>query len=250
MIAIITGASSGIGNEFARQIDKKGYREIWIIARRKERLLEIQKSLKSKVKILDIDLLEDESFLILEKLLKSLKPKIGLLVNAAGLGFSDYFSNQKLVEIEETLRLNCEALSKVCSICIDYMEKNSAIINISSTAAFIPQPKFATYSASKSYVLSFSRALNRELRSRGINVCTLCPNPVNTEFLINSSTKEINKVKSIGFENLEKMVAKTLRLCHKKDLVTTHPVSSILRLLSKILPHSFIMFIEKLIGMY
>lgn len=250
MIAIITGASSGIGNEFAKQVDNKGYKEIWIIARRKDRLVELQKSLKTKVKILDIDLLEEESFLILEKLLKSLKPKIGLLVNAAGLGYSDYFSNQDIYKTEETLRLNCEALSKICSICIDYMEKNSAIINISSVAAFIPQPKFATYAASKSYVLSFSRALNRELKPLGINVCALCPNPVNTEFFNNSSTQGTNKIKSIGVENLEKMVAKTLRLCHRKDLVTTHPVSSILKFLSKILPHSFIMFMEKLIGMY
>lgn len=250
MIAIITGASSGIGNEFARQIDTKDYKEIWLIARRKERLLELQKSLKTKSKILDVDLLEEESFLILKKLLEKFKPRIGLLINAAGLGFSDYFSNQSLDKTEQTLRVNCEALSKICSVCIDYMDKNSAIINIASVAAFMPQPKFATYAASKSYVLSFSRALNRELRPKGINVCALCPNPVNTEFFKNSNTKEANKIKSIGLENLEKMVEKTLRLCHKKDLVTTHPVSGILKFLSKIFPHSFIMFVERLMGMY
>lgn len=250
MIAIITGASSGIGREFARQVDKKGYKEIWLIARRKERLVDLQKSLKTKVKILDLDLLEDESFVIIEKLLEKLKPQIGLVVNAAGLGYPDYFSEEGLEKSQRTLRLNCEALTKINYLVLSYMAKNSAIINIASVAAFIPQPKFATYAASKSYVLSFSRAINREVRDRGINVCALCPNPVNTEFFKNSGDEEASKIKSLGTENLEHLVEKTLRLCHKKDLVTTHPVSGFLKFLSKILPHSFIMFLEKKIGMY
>lgn len=73
MIAIITGASSGIGREFARQVDKKGYKEIWLIARRKERLVDLQKSLKTKVKILDLDLLEDESFFYYRKAFRKIK---------------------------------------------------------------------------------------------------------------------------------------------------------------------------------
>src|SRR5699024_689083 len=128
--------------------------------------------------------------------------------------FSFFFSSRR-----RHTRSKRDWSSDVCS--------SDLIINISSVAAFIPQPKFATYAASKSYVLSFSRALNRELKPLGINVCALCPNPVNTEFFNNSSTQGTNKIKSIGVENLEKMVAKTLRLCHRKDLVTTHPVSSI-----------------------
>lgn len=250
MIAIVTGASSGIGREFAKQIDSKGYKEIWLIARRKERLLELEKSLKTKVKILDIDLLEPESFEIFETLLERLKPKIGLVVNAAGLGYADYFYEEGLKKSEETIRLNCEALTKINYLVLAYMTKDSAIVNISSVAAFIPQPKFATYAASKSYVLSFSRALNREVRDRKINVCTLCPNPVNTEFLKNSGAQQTSKIKSLGTEDLEHMVSKTLRLCHRKDVVTTHPISGIIKFFSKILPHSFIMFLEKKLGMY
>lgn len=250
MIAIITGASSGIGREFARQVDKKGYEEIWLIARRKNRLVDLEKSLKTEVKILDIDLEDDESFKIFETLLKKIKPKIGLLVNAAGLGYPDYFYNQGLLESEKTIRLNCEALTKITSLSLPFMEKKSAIVNVASVAAFIPQPKFATYAASKSYVLSFSRAINRELRPKGINVCALCPNPVNTEFFKNSEENQASKIKSLGLENLEKMVEKTLRVCHRKDMVTTHPISYILRLISNILPHSFIMFVEKVMGMY
>ncbi|MDD7305046.1 MAG: SDR family NAD(P)-dependent oxidoreductase [Peptoniphilaceae bacterium] len=250
MIAIISGASSGIGREFAKAIDKKEYEEIWLIARRKARLVELEEKLKTKVKILDIDLLDLESFEIFEKLLDSLKPQIGLVVNAAGLGYADYFYQEGLEKIQKTLRLNCEALTKINYLVLDYMAKDSAIINIASVASFIPQPKFATYAASKAYVLSFSRALNRELRPRGINVCTLCPNPVNTEFFKNSTKTQASKIKSLGLENIETMVAKTLRLCHKKDLVTTHPVSFLVKFLSKILPHSFIMFVEKKMGMY
>lgn len=250
MIAIITGASSGIGREFARQVDSLGYDEIWLVARRKERLLELEKALKTKVRILDLDLTDSQAFEIIEKLLEKLKPHIGLVVNAAGLGYPDYFYEEGLEKSERTLRLNCEALTKINYLVLSYMGEDSAIINIASVAAFIPQPKFATYAASKSYVLSFSRALNREVRDRGINVCALCPNPVNTEFFKNSGAKQASKIKSLGLENLEHMVSKTLRLCHTKDLVTTHPVSSTIKFLSKILPHSFIMFLEKLMGMY
>lgn len=250
MIAIITGASSGIGYEFAKQVDEKKYDEIWLIARRKEKLLELEETLKTKVEILNLDLLENESFISIENLLKTKKPEIGLLVNSAGIGYPDYFSKQDLKKTEKTIRLNCEALSKICKICINYMAKDSAIINISSVASFIPQPKFATYAASKAYVLSFSTALNRELREFGINVCTLCPNPVNTEFFKNSTEKETSKIKSFGVENLENMVKKALKVCHKKDIVTTHPMSHLLKFLSKIMPHSLIMHIEKLLGLY
>lgn len=250
MIALITGASSGIGREFVKQVDRKNFSEIWLVARRKDRLVDLSKNLKTKTKILDLDLYDDKSYEILEKNLKEENKSIGLLVNSAGLGYPDYFCNLSLEENTNTLDINCKALTKISYLCIKYMEKNSIIINIASVAAFLPQAKFAVYAASKSYVLSFSRALNRELKKRQIHVCCLCPNPVDTEFFKNSKKEDANNIKALGMENLEKMVEKTLRLCKKKDLITSHPISLLIRFLSKILPHSFIMDVEKLIGLY
>jgi short-subunit dehydrogenase len=250
MIAIVTGASSGIGREFVRQIDSKNFDEIWLVARRKERLEELSQSIKSKSKIFALELTEDESFEIIKKKLEEENPQVGLLVNAAGLGYPDYFKDLGLYKNAETIRVNSEALTKMTSLVLPYCKEGSAIINIGSVAAFIPQPKFATYAASKSYVLSFSRALNRELRDQKISVSCLCPNPVNTEFFRNSKKSQANKIKSLGLEDIEKLVAKSLRLCHKKDLVTNHPLAGGVKIVSKILPHSFVMWLEKLMKMY
>ena len=250
MIAIITGASSGIGEEFAKQIDKFSYDEIWLIARRKEKLEKIKENLTTRAKILALDLLDDKSFEIFQKTLEKEKPEIDILVNSAGFGVNNFFKDTCLRENADMIRLNDLALTKITYLALDYMKENSAIINIASVAAFLPQPKFAIYAASKSYVLSFSKALNRELRDKKINVCTLCPNPVETEFFKNFDRKEEKSIKSLGLENLSKMVEKTLRFCKKRDLITSHPLARLILIAGKIFPHSFIMRIEKKIKMY
>ena len=246
MIAIITGASSGMGREFAYQIDDKGYDEIWLIARRKDRLLEVKDKLKTPAKTLSLDLLADESYGLLEERLREDKAHIGLLINAAGMGINEYFENTSLDKDEKVIDLNTKAPSKIIKIALPCMAKGSTIINIASVSGFIPQPKFAVYAASKAYLISLSRALNRELRDRKIHVATLCPNPVNTEFGIDND----NKLKKYGIENLNKLVARTLKKAGKADLITTHPASKLMLIVSKIFPHSFIMWIEKISGMY
>lgn len=250
MIAVVTGASSGIGREFVKQIDSKGYDEIWIIARRRDRLKNLSENLNTKSKIINIDLLDDKSFEILEDLLEKEIPNIGLLINAAGFGISDNFENLGLTTNSEIVRLNDEALTKMISLCLPFMMSKGLIINIASVAAFLPQANFATYAASKSYVLSLSRALNIELKDRQIKVSCLCPNPVDTEFFDKTPTKRSNNIKKIGKENLEKMVEKTLKHASKKDLITTHPVSKLILIISKILPHNLIMKFEKILGLY
>lgn len=247
MIAIITGASSGIGYEFARQIDKKNYEEIWLIARRTERLHDLSEKLQTRARIFALDLCEEKSFDILKKELEISNKKIGLLINSAGMGENDYFKNTSFDNDMKTLDLNIKALTAMTKIYLDFFQKDGIILNIASSAAFIPQAKFALYAASKSYVLSFSRALRREFKD--IKISVLCPNRVETEFLKKSNNNS-SGIKNLGNENLEKMVGKAIRKMGKKDLITTHPSAKILLIISKIFPHSFIMWIEKELSMY
>ncbi|WP_058989658.1 SDR family NAD(P)-dependent oxidoreductase [Anaerococcus rubeinfantis] len=247
MIAIITGASSGIGYEFARQIDKKNYEEIWLIGRRAEKLQNLSEKLQTRARIFALDLCEEKSFEILKKELENSNKKIGLLINSAGMGESDYFKNTSFDKDMKTLDLNIKALTAMTKISLDFFQKDGTILNIASSAAFIPQAKFALYAASKSYVLSFSRAIRREFKD--IKISVLCPNRVETEFLKKSNNNS-SGIKNLGNEKLEKMVGKAIKKMGKKDLITTHPSAKILLIISKILPHSFIMWVEKIFGMY
>lgn len=186
-IAIVTGASSGMGREFVRQIGfcYQSLDEIWVIARRKERLDELQKASRLPLRILEGDLLKETVFEQLEEVLKENTPEIRMLVNAAGFGKSgrtdEIFAEDASIQTE-MIRLNCEALTRMCGICMPYFSKGSRIVNLSSAAAFCPQPKFAVYAATKAYVLRFSRALGAELKPKGIVVTAVCPGPVDTEF--------------------------------------------------------------------
>ncbi|MFR6221104.1 MAG: SDR family NAD(P)-dependent oxidoreductase [Anaerococcus sp.] len=247
MIAIITGASSGIGYEFARQIDKKNYEEIWLIGRRFEKLQDLSEKLQTRARIFALDLCEKKSFETLKKELEISNKKIGLLINSAGMGENDYFKNTSFDDDMKTLDLNIKALTAMTKISLDFFQKDGIILNIASSAAFIPQAKFALYAASKSYVLSFSRAVRREFKD--IKISVFCPNRVETEFLKKSNNNSAG-IKNLGNENLEKMVEKAIKKMGKKDLITTHPSAKILLIISKIFPHSFIMWIEKKLSMY
>lgn len=246
MIAIITGASSGIGREFAIQVDDLNYDQIWLIARRKDRLIELKNQLKTKSKILALDLLDRESFLKISNEIEIANQKVGLLVNSAGVGFNDYFENVSLEENQRMIDLNILAPTQLIKVILPYMAENSVIINVASVAGFIPQPKFATYAASKSYLISLSRALNRELKGRKIHLTSLCPNPVDTEF----GEIDKNGIKKYGTEDIHKLVARALKEARYKDLITVHPSARFMRLISKIIPHSFVMWLERVFGMY
>ena len=163
------------------------------------------------------------------------------------MGENDYFKNTSFDNDMKTLDLNIKALTAMTKISLDFFQKDGIILNIASSAAFIPQAKFALYAASKSYVLSFSRAVRREFKD--IKISVLCPNRIETEFLKKSNNNS-GGIKNLGNENLEKMVAKAIKKMGKKDLITTHPSAKILLIISKIFPHSFIMWIEKKLSMY
>lgn len=182
-IAVVTGASAGIGREFVLAIDRKGgFDEIWVIARRAERLEELKSVCRTTVRPVVLDLSDLKALDDYRLLLEKEKPEIGLLVNAAGFGVFGPFDAQDLGRQLSSIGVNSVALTGMCHISIPYMKKGDSIVNIGSNSSWQPVPYQAVYGASKSYVLNFSRALYRELKSRGIHVMCVCPGWIKTEF--------------------------------------------------------------------
>ena len=182
-IAVVTGASAGIGREFVLAIDREGgFDEIWVIARRAERLEELKSLCKTKVRPVVLDLSDLKALGEYRLLLEKEKPEMGLLVNAAGFGVFGPFDAQDLGRQLSSVSVNSVALTGMCHISIPYMKKGDSIVNIGSNSSWQPVPYQAVYGASKSYVLNFSRALYRELKSRGIHVMCVCPGWIKTEF--------------------------------------------------------------------
>lgn len=250
-IILVTGASSGMGKEFVLQVDKHFPKvdEIWLIARRKERLQELANQCKHTCRILDLDLTDSDSYIILEELLKQENPKITLFINNAGMGIIGTFAKMKCQEMTETVRLNCEAVTAVNSICIPYMKKNSRLIMMSSCAAFIPQPGFSVYAASKSFVLSLARALKEELKEKKIYVTAVCPGPVMTEFFDKAEKYDrILGIKKFFMANPESVVKKALIDSKNKKAVSVYGLSSkFMQVAGKILPHGILIKITNLL---
>ena len=184
-IAVVTGASSGIGREFAIQISRKyqTIEEIWLIARSTDKLNEVKGQIRGKkVRLLPLDLTKESDIEIYKNQLEGENPAVRILINAAGYGIAGHFSDISYEDNVGMIDINCKALTAVTRLTLPYMSYPPNIINIASAAGFLPQPSFAIYAATKSMVLSFSRALNRELEHKGITVTALCPGPVDTPF--------------------------------------------------------------------
>ena len=183
-IAIITGASSGFGREFVYQVAAtyEGIDEIWVIARRKERLEELRNQVNVNIVPMALDLTKDESFDIINQKLEEEKPNVKVLVNASGFGYFKAFMARPLDDWMRLIDLNDKALVKLNYLSIPYMQSGAHIYNIASTSAFQPVPYINVYAASKAFVLSFSRGLNVELKEKGIKVIAVCPHWTKTEF--------------------------------------------------------------------
>ena len=182
-IAVITGASAGIGREFVYAVDKElDFDEIWVIARREERLLEVKEKCRHTVRPICLDLSDTDHVRRYGELLERERPEIGLLINAAGCGVFGPFAEKELDKLLQSARLNSLALTAMCHVSLPYMKAGSAIVNMGSNSAWQPVPWQAVYGASKSYVLNLSRAIGRELKPKGIHVMCVCPGWIRTEF--------------------------------------------------------------------
>lgn len=182
-IAVITGASSGMGREFVYALDRdEEFDELWVIARREQRLLELKEKCRAKIRPIVLDLQTRESFALYRQLLEQEKPEIAVLVNAAGFGLFGAFMDMDMDRQLDIIDLNSRALTAMCYMSVPYMAKGSRIYNMGSMSSWQPVPYINVYGASKVYVLNFSRALGVELKDRGIKVMAVCPGWITMEF--------------------------------------------------------------------
>ncbi len=186
--ALVTGASAGIGREFARQLAGRA-RSIVLVARRREQLEELRAELLGQhpnleVQVRVVDLAERPQVEELLRWLEQQKIEIDLLINNAGLGDLGSFATSDPERIELIILVNMLALTVLTRRLLPAMirKKRGGILNVSSSAGFLPIAEFSVYAASKAYVTSFSEGLRAELRGTGVSVCALCPGPVHTEF--------------------------------------------------------------------
>jgi short-subunit dehydrogenase len=187
---LITGASSGIGKELAR-IAAKENNNLVLVARNKKALKYLAAELNVEVKIFTHDLSRPSEAEKLARKLKQRNLKIKTLINNAGVGDYGEFEKLELETTENLINLNILSLTKLTRLLLPEITKNKGkIMNVSSVAGFMPGPKMSTYFASKAYVLSFSEALNEELKNKGIAVTCLCPGPTKTNFADTAKTRE------------------------------------------------------------
>lgn len=241
-IAVITGASAGIGREFVYAVDRQEhFDEIWVIARRLERLEELAAKCSTPVRPLAMDLSDLESIEEYKALLEKEQPEIGLLINASGCGVFGPFEEKELKKLLNSATLNSLALTAMCHVSLPYMHKDSSIVNMGSNSAWQPVPYQAVYGASKSYVLSFSRAIGRELRSRGVHVMCVCPGWIRTEF--QQTAQHDRYIKYVDkWYGPDEVAAQAMKDLRKKKSVSIlgHPVRRQVRLV-KLLPVELVM---------
>lgn len=239
-VALITGASSGIGREFAKQLKENyGITEFWFVARRRDRMEALAETLGVKAHIISADLCEDEGVEAVREALKSEKPKISVLINAAGFG---RFGAHDQISDEDTARmidLNCKALVLITHMALPYMEKGGRIIQLGSGSCFTPLPNFNVYAASKSFVLHYTKALYYEVKKYGVSATAFCPGWVETEFLgAAGSDKNVNRPKKTKpLLRVEKVVKGCLRAAFKgKKMFVTNWFTKMQHMLFKLTP--------------
>ena len=244
-IAIVTGASSGMGKEFVKQLS--GYvkvDEVWVIARREQALKELQALCPYSIRPLAFDLGKEESFVSISALLEKEQPDVKLLVNAAGFGKFGRFEKIPLADELGMIDLNCKALVAMTRIVLPYMHRGSHILQLDSLSAFQAVPFITTYGATKSFVLSYSRAMNAELKHTGIRMMAMNPGWVKTEFF--GRAMETDNADVQYFNHLyeaDAVVATGLKHLYKtKKDVSVHgfPIRNQVRLV-KLLPHKLVM---------
>ena len=265
-IAIITGASSGIGKAFLEEIVKEHgiygcvpFDEIWAVGRNEEKLMEIKDQLdEERIVPVKADLASPDDMTVFADRLAAERPQVGLLINCAGMGMRGAVEDHPAKTIEDTIDVNCTSLAKLTRICLPYMivktplwtrDNSPRIINIASSAGFLPEPGFAAYAASKAFVISFSRALYYELIDHNIIVTTVCPGPVNTDFLrkaTGGAQTEFTDMRKYFVAEPVKLAKASIKASRAGRQILVYGFSQkALHVASKIIPTSWIMFFER-----
>lgn len=239
-IALLTGATGGLGYCLLCELMKEPLDEIWAFGRNSARLEALQTQFGERVKTIRTDLTDNGFPTLLRNMLAEYKPNILFLVNNAGAGEFKKTEDFSSEEIVNTIDLNCKAAPIITNLCLPYMKECGRIINICSAAAFQPVPHLNFYAASKAFLRSYSRALNAELKSKRISVTAVCPGWIDTDFLV----WELNgvKVKYPGLVKPDRVAKKALNDAKKgKDMSVCSPYMKIQHVLVKLLPQKLVM---------
>lgn len=241
-IIIVTGASSGIGRLLAKQVSEEyPADEVWAIARSEEKLNALQSEIKTPVRAIPLDLGKAESGERLRALLEAERPAVRVLINAAGYGIFERFDRISETDNLGMIDLNCRALTQITCLCLPYLTAGSKVLNVASVAAFQPLPYINVYAATKAYVLSFSRALARELKPRGVRVLALCPYWTKTAFFDRSNQQSVITRFDCMYDPafIVKKAMKALK--GKRDYVVPGAIAKATHALTKVLPHKLVM---------
>ncbi len=239
-LAIITGASSGIGREFALQLkEKAGVNSFCLIARREERLIALKDELNAECKIICADLCTDEGVEKIRDYLENERPRVKFLVNCAGFGDFGSFDQISEDTVCRMIDLNVKALVRITHMCVPFMEKGGRIIEMGSGSCFTPLPYFNVYSSSKVFVLHYTKSLNYELKKYGVRATCFCPGWVDTEFLsLAKRDSAVTMPKATKpLLTAERCVAKCVKASIKgKSMCVTNWYTKLQHVLFKILP--------------
>lgn len=253
-IAVITGASSGLGREYVCEVAKTepDIDEIWVIARRKSRLEELQKHLKIPVRALVCDLTNPKSIDGIEELYSKKQPEIALLINNAGFGKIGNYEAVGRDFSNKMIDLNCRAAVDMTYISIPYMVRGSRIMEVCSTAAFQPFQYLGIYAASKAFLYRFSRALRIELLGRGIKVTAVCPYWIkDTEFIptAKKTADDGRAIKHFPLASTARSVAKHSLIASRLGLPVSTPgiMCTAHRIVAKFIPSEIMMGIWALL---
>ena len=247
-IAIVTGASSGIGKEFFLSLQDRadGIDEIWVIARSEDKLNALAHLTTTPVKVFALDLSKTESAQVIKEALEKEETSIKYLICASGFGRFQAVEEDDLATLENMVDLNCRSILSMTKICTPHMQKGGAMILMASISAFQPVPYIGTYAATKAFVLSYGRSLNRELKkSRGVRVLSVCPFWTKTAFFDRATTENaVVKKYAVMYEPsaVVKRAWKDLKR-KNRDVSVCGAYSKGQALLVKLLPHRLVMSI-------
>lgn len=248
--AIITGASSGLGSEFARQLDNNpDIDEFWLIARRREKMAALAGTLKTPCRILPIDLTVREELSVLKDALRTHKPEVTFLICAAGTGRMGRSVDIPPDDNAMMIDLNCRAAVDVTQMCYPYLRKGSRVLEISSTASFQPLPRLNVYSASKAFLTSYTKMLHYELIPRGIKVTAVCPYWIKDTEFIGQAEKTSKDYRNYALASKMHSVVKWALFDSKMNLwiSTPGPVCLAHRIAAKFIPHEIMVPLVDLI---
>lgn len=245
-VIIVTGATSGMGREFLIQILEKeaNIDELWGIGRDEKRLSEL-KEISEKVIPLKLDLTNEKDLLKYKEKIDKEKPNVIILANCAGFGKFDHSENIDTDTKLNMIDLNVKAPVALTDYTLPYMESNSMIMNIASCAGFQPIPYINDYAATKSFLLSYSRALNKELEYKNIHVLTVTPYWTKTRFFDRAidESKEKVVISYNAMYNPEDVMKKAIKDLYNpnKDISCYGFINNFQKILTKILPHKLVM---------